>query len=78
MIVAQLLAGRCLWFALGQVELNPDDISNLTWIPLADVANCPEESFHQGILELADQAIQLAEDRAQAYAARAKLQAAFG
>ncbi len=36
------------------VELNPNDSSNLTWIPPAAVAKCPDEAFKKGVLELAD------------------------
>ena len=40
------------------VELNPDDGSNLWWIPPAQVANCPDERLRQGLLELADKAVE--------------------
>lgn len=40
------------------LELRPDDLSTLVWIPPADVAQCPSASFQQGVLELADEALQ--------------------
>jgi hypothetical protein len=43
------------------VELRPDDVSNLTWIPLEDVASCPDEKFRTGMLALADKMIQIFE-----------------
>jgi tetratricopeptide (TPR) repeat protein len=63
------------------VELLPGDTSNLTWIPPAEVAKCPDESFRRGILDVADKAIELNSDAAWAYslhAQRGLLFAAFG
>jgi serine/threonine protein kinase/Flp pilus assembly protein TadD len=39
------------------VELKPDDISNLFWIPDTAVASCPDEGFRKGMLALADKTI---------------------
>ena len=60
------------------VELNPGDGSNLWWIPPVEVAKCPDEQLRQGLLELADKAIEKTQGAAQAYTARAMLYDAFG
>jgi serine/threonine protein kinase/Tfp pilus assembly protein PilF len=60
------------------VELNPKDISALSWIPTADVAACPNEELRKGLLELADKTVELTEHSASAYTARGILHAAFG
>ena len=59
------------------VELNPQDLSTLRWISLDRVAQCPDESFRSGLLELADKTIEKTK-AASAYWARAQLYAAFG
>ncbi len=45
------------------VELNPGDASNLLWISPAQVAKCPDERLRQGLLELADKAIEKTEGK---------------
>ena len=60
------------------VELNPGDGSNLWWIPPVQVAKCPDERLRQGLLELADKAIERTKGAAESYAARAMLYEAFG
>ena len=60
------------------VELNPQDLSNLLWISLDHVARCPDESFRVGLLALADEAVELNNHAAQAYAVRGRILAAFG
>jgi tetratricopeptide (TPR) repeat protein len=60
------------------VELNPEDLSSLTWIPPSQVAACPDDGFHRGLLELADETIELTSDSGRAYATRGVLHAAFG
>jgi tetratricopeptide (TPR) repeat protein len=40
------------------VELKPDDVSNLTWIPLEDVDSCPDEKFRTGFRALVDKTIE--------------------
>ncbi len=40
---------------------NPQDLSALTWIPPVEVATCPDRDFRNGVLELADRAVQLNE-----------------
>jgi tetratricopeptide (TPR) repeat protein len=67
------------------VELKPDDVSNLYWIPPAAVAACPDENFRKGMLALADRTIMLLQGKpatpdgseAGAYEARANLLAAM-
>jgi tetratricopeptide (TPR) repeat protein len=39
------------------VELRPIDVSNLTWIPLGEVASCPDEKFRTGFRALVDKTI---------------------
>ena len=60
------------------VELKPDDLSALTWIPAQDVASCPDEAFRQGILALADKALELNEGSADAYLERGAIYTAMG
>jgi hypothetical protein len=67
------------------VELRPDDASNLTWIPVAEVASCPAEVFRKDMLALADRTIELNRGEpgtgqgreARAYCVRGALQAAM-
>jgi serine/threonine protein kinase/lipoprotein NlpI len=40
-------------------ELRPDDLSNLCFIPLEDVASCPDEKFRTGMVALADKTIRM-------------------
>ncbi len=60
------------------VELNPDDGTNVTWISLQKVAQCPEEQFRAGLLELADKAIELSKQASRAYTGRGRILAAIG
>ncbi len=60
------------------VELNRGDLSNLRWIPLSQVATCPNERFRTGLLELADKSIELTDKAARAYAARGHVLATLG
>ncbi|MHB8974423.1 MAG: protein kinase domain-containing protein [Pirellulaceae bacterium] len=60
------------------VELNPNDSSNITWIPPAAVAKCPNEAFRTGILKLADVALRLSNGSVEVLAARARILAAEG
>jgi tetratricopeptide (TPR) repeat protein/tRNA A-37 threonylcarbamoyl transferase component Bud32 len=60
------------------IELKPDDDSNVTWIPLDEVAKCPDESFRKGILELADKVVELNDGAAEAQVKRIHVYAAFG
>ena len=60
------------------VELRPDDVSNVSWIPLQLVAKCPNERFRLGIFELADKTVQLNQGVSEAYCIRGKLHAALG
>ncbi|MFH1266053.1 MAG: tetratricopeptide repeat protein [Planctomycetota bacterium] len=60
------------------VELRPDDVSNLSWIPLQLVAKCPNERFRLGMFELADKTVQLNQGASEAYCIRAELHAALG
>jgi serine/threonine protein kinase/tetratricopeptide (TPR) repeat protein len=48
------------------VELHPDDLGNLTEIPLEDVASCPDEKFRTGMLALADKTIEILESKTDA------------
>ncbi len=43
------------------IELNPRDESNLSWIPRDLVANCSDKAFRDGILKLADKAVDAAD-----------------
>ena len=60
------------------VELKPDDTSNLSWIPPAQVAKCSDTRLREGLLELADKTIEKTKGAAGAYAARGILRHAFG
>ena len=50
---------KALEYIAKAVELKPDDISNLTWIPPREVAKCPDERLRTGLLELADKTIEI-------------------
>ncbi len=60
------------------VELNPKDLSALSWISPSQAAACPDKPFRDGLLELADKAIELNHKAARAYAARGRILAALG
>jgi tetratricopeptide (TPR) repeat protein len=60
------------------VELNPTDTTNLSWIPLSEVAACPSESFRKGVLRLADKTVEASPGLKQAYVARARLREKLG
>ena len=60
------------------VELNPEDMSNLTWIAPDLVAECEDEPFRQGLLELADKTVEATGRSAAAYATRGMLRAKLG
>ncbi len=60
------------------IELKPDDWSNITWINLDEVAQCPDESFRKGILELADKVVTLNGGASTAHATRLGVYAALG
>jgi serine/threonine protein kinase/regulator of sirC expression with transglutaminase-like and TPR domain len=62
------------------VEAQPDDTSNLFWIPIESVAACADENFRKGMLALADRTITLLNGKpkeASAYQARGNLLAAM-
>ena len=59
------------------LELKPSQSSSLTWIPPKLVAECPDQSFRDGMLELADKTL-AAHDSGISRIRRAKLLEAFG
>ncbi len=59
------------------VELNPDDSSNVTWIAPSLVAQCPDQTFRDGIIDLAGKAIELTSGSAGSYCARARIYASL-
>jgi tetratricopeptide (TPR) repeat protein len=60
------------------VELNPDDVSNLTALPLQDVAYCPDTRVRDGVLALAETAIRAKSEAPDTYAGRAWMYSALG
>ncbi len=60
------------------VELAPDDVSNLTWIPAADIAACADPKFREGMLKLADRCVELNKESADSLIARVQLLAGLG
>lgn len=60
------------------VELKPDDLSNVRWISLHEVAACPDESFRQGILRLIDKSVALNPGLAEAITIRGLAYRLFG
>ncbi len=60
------------------LDLKPDDASPVWWIPLADVASCPDEEFKTGMKALANRAVELNNVSAAAYTARGRLNFALG
>jgi tetratricopeptide (TPR) repeat protein len=57
------------------VELNPGDPSNLTWVSATLVAKCPDETFRDGLLKLADRTVELTKGIPEAYITRGYLKA---
>jgi tetratricopeptide (TPR) repeat protein len=45
------------------LEHEPDELSNLIWIPPEDLASCPDEKFRTGMRALADKTIEILEKR---------------
>jgi len=84
-VVAWLYKRRALAsFQLGQfsqtladletvLELAPDDVSDLTWIPVRDVARCDSEELTEGIRQLADRSVELNHHSEQSLLQRATL-----
>ncbi len=60
------------------VELKSDDVSNLTWIPAADIAACPAPEFREGMMKLADHCVELNNQSPASLIARAQLLAGLG
>jgi tetratricopeptide (TPR) repeat protein len=61
------------------LEIMPNDLSTLGWIPPSDVAQCPNEDFRQGMLELMAAAIaHPATDKGNCYLSLTKLLKALG
>ena len=60
------------------LEVNPTDLSCLTWIDTGLVANCPNEEFRTGMRALADRGVALNDRSAESLIARASLLLAFG
>jgi tetratricopeptide (TPR) repeat protein len=56
----------------GALEMNPEDTSALWWIPASQLAQTPDE-FRQGLMKLADEAVERSPKPAEAYADRAYL-----
>jgi serine/threonine protein kinase/Tfp pilus assembly protein PilF len=60
------------------LELTPDDVSNVTWIPAADVAACTHPNFREGILKLADRCVEVNKESPASLIARSQLLAGLG
>ena len=60
------------------VERTPGDLSNLTWIPVADVAACADPKFREGMLRLADRCVELNKESPASLIARAQLLTGLG
>jgi tetratricopeptide (TPR) repeat protein len=60
------------------VERTPGDLSNLTWIPVADIAACADVKFQEGMLRLADRCVELHKESVASLLARAQLLAELG
>ena len=60
------------------IELKPDDLNALTWIPLQHVADCPDQQFCNGFLDPVDDAVRLNNQSAEARIARATILAEMG
>ena len=55
------------------LELKPDETSTLAWIPPRLVAACPDQSFRQGLFEVAESAVEKSPNRVRALQDRATL-----
>ena len=60
------------------VALKYDDLSSLTWIPLVELAACPDAAFRKNFLQLADDVVKLNGNSSDSRATRAKILYAFG
>jgi tetratricopeptide (TPR) repeat protein len=60
------------------VDLRPDDFSSLIWISPKEIAKCPDARLRDGLLALAEKAIQAKKGAAGAYTASAILHSEFG
>ncbi len=60
------------------VALKSDDLSNLTWIPLEEIAACPDEEFRDEFLKLVNEVVKLNGNSRNARATRATILCAFG
>ncbi len=60
------------------IELNPNDTSTLMWIGSGDLANCPDEAFKQGLLQLAAETVERSNDSVDARYTQIELKLALG
>ncbi|GAB5406997.1 MAG: hypothetical protein Aurels2KO_52280 [Aureliella sp.] len=60
------------------VELNPEGYSNLLWIPIDQLADCPDPAFAVSMLETATKLIDVTEGSAESYSVRGILHYAYG
>ncbi|HUE70179.1 MAG TPA: protein kinase [Pirellulaceae bacterium] len=60
------------------VNGNPDDTSNLTWIPVSLIARHTDDDFRQALLQLADRTVERTDGSPEAYVTRGYLRARFG
>ncbi len=60
------------------IELNPDDTSTLIWISPALILKRPDTTFYNGLLKIADQAVERANQSPASYIGRAQLLVEFG
>ena len=60
------------------VQEQPDNLSTLTWIPLAEVVSCPDTEFRTGFLKLVNHAVRINENSEGALITRALIQLEFG
>ena len=59
------------------LDMKPDDGSAMTWISPSQVAACPDAEFRQGMIHLADRAIELTKGSINAYINAAYIEAAL-
>lgn len=60
------------------VEQKWDDLTSLSWIPLQQIAACPDKSLRDGMIRLADRAVELNQGSGRSLAARAAVLLAMG
>ncbi len=69
---------KCIADMKQSVKFNPTDFTNLTWIPVSEIAACPNDTFREAYLNLVDVAVEANGRSATVLATSAAIQCEFG